>query len=508
MNIPKKVVSCLDRLIFICITTFLWGIVAHAYMFLDFYPSHDSLMIVTMDGNWEVSLGRFMEPIYILIRGAINAPWLVGLLSLLFLSLSLFIIIELLNIKRVTSIVMLCGLFTTHITITALYATYMPFVDIYMLSFLFACSGIYLLEKYKSGIPFSIVCLAISMGLYQSYISCALTLALFLILKKVLEGITLSQLKKTIFRYGICFIGSAILYLVLTKISLRLCNITLTDGYNGLNSLLKNGYKSIFRLIPNAYVHFFSCFWLLNGYNTIIIRFCKILLFGISCAMWITYLKEKNVNPIDKLIIGIFILILPLGIDFTFIMALGWAHILMLLSFGFLFFLIFIPFESIQIKGMKSIVQYYSIIIICCCMIFHNITYANGAYYYKNLIGKKTDFYMVSLINEMDRMPGYVMGETSVVVIGNFDTSYIANEHWGFEKYNDLIGMSSSSITYLDSFARYCSEVLGHPVNLVFAEDSIEYFSQLKEVIDMPVFPKEGFCKIINGTMVIKLQPV
>lgn len=506
MNGSKEVRSSQDKVILICLATFLWGIIAHAYMFFDFYPSHDSLMIVTMDEEWEVSLGRFMEPIYVFIRGAINAPWLLGILSLLFLSLSLFFIIELLNITRIVSIIILCGLFTTHITITALYATYMPFVDIYMLSLLFVSSGIYLLEKYKNGILLSVIFLTISLGLYQSYISCAITLMLFLILKKVIEGINPGQLVKTLIKYGVCLVASAVLYLILTKISLQLCNITLADNYNSLSNLLKNEFKSILKLILNAYSHFFSSFWLLSSYNTSFIRFCKMVLFGVGCITWTTYLRDLKITLTNRLIIASCILILPLCVDFTFIMALGWAHTLMLFSFGLLLLLLFIPIENIHIEGKKTIVQYYIMIITCCCILFHNIVYANGAYYYKNLIGKKTDFYMVSLINEMDRMPEYVSGETPVVIIGDFDMSYIANEHWGFEKYNDLIGMSPSSITYLDSFSRYCSEVLGNPINLVFEENSIEYFSQLEEVKDMPIFPKKGFCKIINDTMVIKLQ--
>lgn len=360
MNGSKEVRSSQDKVILICLATFLWGIIAHAYMFFDFYPSHDSLMIVTMDEEWEVSLGRFMEPIYVFIRGAINAPWLLGILSLLFLSLSLFFIIELLNITRIVSIIILCGLFTTHITITALYATYMPFVDIYMLSLLFVSSGIYLLEKYKNGILLSVIFLTISLGLYQSYISCAITLMLFLILKKVIEGINPGQLVKTLIKYGVCLVASAVLYLILTKISLQLCNITLADNYNSLSNLLKNEFKSILKLILNAYSHFFSSFWLLSSYNTSFIRFCKMILFGVGCTAWATYLRDLKINLTNWLIIASCILILPLCVDFTFIMALGWAHILMLFSFGLLLLLLlFIPIENIHTGGKKTIVQYY-----------------------------------------------------------------------------------------------------------------------------------------------------
>lgn len=63
----------------VAMSILVWGTIAHAYMFFEFYPSHDSLMIVTYDWQWQISLGRFAGPLYILIRDAINVPWLIGM---------------------------------------------------------------------------------------------------------------------------------------------------------------------------------------------------------------------------------------------------------------------------------------------------------------------------------------------------------------------------------------------------------------------------------------------
>lgn len=42
----------------IAMSILVWGIIAHAYIFFEFYPSHDSLMIVTDDWKWQISLER------------------------------------------------------------------------------------------------------------------------------------------------------------------------------------------------------------------------------------------------------------------------------------------------------------------------------------------------------------------------------------------------------------------------------------------------------------------
>lgn len=483
------------------------GIIAHAYIFFEFYPSHDSLTIVTNDWQWQISLGRFAQPLYILIRKTINVPWLIGILSFIFLGLSLLLIFDLLGVKNSTTIIILCGLFVTNIIMVNVYATYMSWADIYMLALLCSCSGVYLLNKSPQYLLLSMLLLAFSMGLYQSYVSCAIALMILHILKLALNGINFGQLCKMAFKYIICLIGSAILYLAFVKTSLYIFDISLSKGYNGLAGLLQTNIKALLTIIPDAYKHVFSFFKLLTGYNTMTLRICNLSILILSILAWRIYLKKTPIPFWNKLVIGIAILVFPIGMNFAFIMAMGWAHLLMTFSFNFIYLLLFIPHEHIlQEKRGGGERTYLLTILLCCFILFHNITYSNGAYYYKNIIGRKTDFYMTSLINEINHTPEYISGETPVIIVGDFDKSYIAKEHAGFEKYNDLLGASSSSITYLGTFSNYCSTVLGNPINLVVSEDEIKQVSQLPEVIDMPAFPTSGFCKIIDDIMIVKLQ--
>ena len=340
----------------VAMSILVWGIIAHAYIFFEFYPSHDSLMIVSYDWQWQISLGRFAGPLYILIRDAINVPWLIGILSFIFLGISLFLIFELLEFKNSTTIVLLCGLFVTNITTINMYATYMPFADIYMLALLCACSGVYLLNKCFKYLPLSMLLLALSMGLYQSYISCAIALMILHILRLALKGTNFERLWKIAVKYIICLIGSAILYVTLVKISLYIFDMSLSNGYNGLTTLFKSNIKTLFEIIPNVYRHLFSFFGLLTGYNTMALRICNLSILGLGIFAWRIYFRKIAIPFLNKLVIGIAILVFPIGMDFAFIMAIGWAHELMLFSFCFIYLLLFIPYEHIvqEKKKVKS----------------------------------------------------------------------------------------------------------------------------------------------------------
>lgn len=68
--------------------TFLFGFAAHGYRFLHAAFSHDSLLIYQDEAVVQTALGRFLQPVYWQLRGHICAPFLIGVLALLFLGLA------------------------------------------------------------------------------------------------------------------------------------------------------------------------------------------------------------------------------------------------------------------------------------------------------------------------------------------------------------------------------------------------------------------------------------
>lgn len=59
-----------------------------------------------------------------------------------------------------------------------------------------------------------------------------------------------------------------------------------------------------------------------------------------------------------------------------------------------------------------------------------------------------------------------------------------------------------SPITYESTYEKYFMFMLGRPM---VSADASE-FENREEVLEMPVFPKEGSIAMIDGTLVVKLQ--
>ena len=114
------------RLLLLCFAAvFGFGLAAHAYGFLNGSFSHDMLNALVVDNvetYWKMQLGRPGIVLYRRIfRSLIAAPWQLGLLSLLWLSLSCFLIAKLFRIHGKLFPVLLAGILTVSITTIGIY---------------------------------------------------------------------------------------------------------------------------------------------------------------------------------------------------------------------------------------------------------------------------------------------------------------------------------------------------------------------------------------------------
>ena len=169
------------ELVFCLIVTFIWGLVAHGYMFFNNFPSHDSLNEFygnQVNDDWKIGLGRFVVPIYRhVFRGNLTLPWLVGLLSLFFVAVAVFFTVKIFSINSKVLAILVSGIMVTNPTVIAECGTYLHDMDVNMLAMLMAVLAAYLWKEHKGFVPYAVavVMLVLSMGIYQSYISLTIT---------------------------------------------------------------------------------------------------------------------------------------------------------------------------------------------------------------------------------------------------------------------------------------------------------------------------------------------
>ena len=123
----------------IFLLTAVFFFAAHLYRFLSLGFVHDSLVLnQSGDDFWQLSLGRFMQVFYHRIRGNIPVPYIVGLLSYLYLAGSVCLLADLLSLSSTLSISLVSMVMCSNTTLTFASATFLPWLDAYMLALFFA----------------------------------------------------------------------------------------------------------------------------------------------------------------------------------------------------------------------------------------------------------------------------------------------------------------------------------------------------------------------------------
>ena len=258
----KKTTNEKECLFFCMLTTFLWGLIAHAYCFLHSSFSHDSLTAfyaTIYEEKAKIELGRFLAPIYRNIRGPVAMPWLIGFLSLIWIGLAVFLVVKIFSISSKKNIILISGITTVNITVIALLATYIFEADIDMFSLLMSILAVYIWKKrgWIAAIIIGAPCVMISIGLYQSYLAVTISLIMFASIIELLENKTLKQvILKDVKAIFMVLLGGG-LYYVLYKISYKITGITPLERTNVFKidaiTNLKVYYAELFK---NTYVHF------------------------------------------------------------------------------------------------------------------------------------------------------------------------------------------------------------------------------------------------------------
>ena len=169
--------------------TVVFSFLAYGYRFFSAGFGGDAAL-VSLSGQaaYQASLGRFLQPVYWLIRGSLVVPSVVGLFTTVFLFLTCWLIANLFGLNQTRDIALLSGLLVTHETLVVSGATYLPWMDVYALSLFFAVLGAHLLMSGGRRAWLSPVFFCLSLGLYQSYLPCAAALMILALARQTLDG--------------------------------------------------------------------------------------------------------------------------------------------------------------------------------------------------------------------------------------------------------------------------------------------------------------------------------
>lgn len=515
-------------LIFSLASTYLWGLAAHAYCFFDNNISHDSLAefcghLTDFNGilgnGLKYATGRFLTPIYKeLFRTDIAPPWLAGLLGLLWVGLTVFLVLRIFRIESKSLAFLVAGVMVTNITVSTLAATFFHDFDNEMFSLLLATAAVYFWKCHSRGVLLGAVLLAASMGLYQCFLFTAITFIMMVCIFALLDGERFQKVIVMGLRAIAMILLGGLLYYVLMKAALYLSHASLLTGtVNSLGNALKLTPKTFWDFSVAAYQNWYGYLWYAHSpYSGLLVKKITWILAGIIAVALTWGLANKRVHIWEKLLCLVLVFLLPYGMNLIYVLTQGAMHEVMVYSIwmSYLFALLLGNWLASEWKCINFCKQYIAkagtvINILCMMLVFvllyGNVQFSNGMYLKKDI---EYDAYLSLMSRVVDRMEeevAYVPGETQVVFVGLPED--LNDQIPGFEMHSLATGMWSTDILFeytRQRFQAYFDYVLCAPIKLL--EDS-QWNAMLEnqEVLGMPNYPAKGCIKMVDDVLVVKL---
>lgn len=281
----------------IIITTFIVGLIAHAYCFFNYLPTWDSI-INTQTVGATFSSGRWLLKYAGMIFSDYSLSWINGIVSLLFIGLSVIMLAEVFDIKNSIYRSLVAALFVTFPAVTSTF-TFIFTADCYMMAFFLVTSAVYVCHKYtKWGFVPAMILLACSIGIYQAYLSVFLVaVTILIIFDTSLSDIKFSELVKKYYKYIIAFIGGFVLYEVTLKLFLAVKGIELSS-YQGINDTGVLPPKEMIRAFAVNILNLLNLYGIdlfdLNG------RSIKIGLYSVICLLLLLAMLVLTITVIIK----------------------------------------------------------------------------------------------------------------------------------------------------------------------------------------------------------------
>ena len=469
------------------VATWVIGLMAHAYRFFNFLPIWDSMFNFQGVGD-TFYLGRWGLHYAGLLSSKFDLPWVNGMLSLCYISLTMILIVELFEMSDTLLIVLTAGVFVSFPTVVASFA-YMYTADPYMLAFLLATASVYLVWRFpKRGIVVAMLCLCLSMGTYQAYVGTAVILVLLLIVKQfAFEHINFMQAVRRDWKYPVMLVGGAVLYFLAQKIFMVRLNYELSS-YQGVNAMGVMSFGEYKQALKRSVLQFLELLGLKDGFDRQIYTEIHFLLLGLFAALSLYFVIKKKLyqKPLELAASVAAVCLLPVGaflINFTS----PYVTYHTLMEMGVCFFYLLLLLLLQQLNGKERVERFLRGcgIAAVCLLLYHNVVNSNIAYYHLNLSYHKSYAIAANLLDRMENLSEFGAVTTKVAIIGDYDAETMDLPALK----PDIVGISNQSFLNVPyhyvSLWNYCFGVQ----TCVATAEELEAVRASEEFYNMPLYP-------------------
>ena len=485
-------------------TAILIGLITHMRVFVHDIPNHDGMSSIHFDQNM-ITSGRWFLRVACGISSDYTLPWLIGILSLLYLGLTAVLLQRFFKVERALTAGLLAALLVVYPTLTSNFA-YMFTVDGYMLALLLAILAVWFVEKGKWGFLWGAIALGFSMGIYQAYLSFAMVLALYAVCRIwFFEGEVKEKAKQTIRYILMGGLGIAVYYGMLQM--LLLVQKTSLSGYQGIGEA---NHKSLVEIIVQLYKDFVvhtlkGNILMQKGFLTVCV--CALVLLADAIlirAMWKagsfknlwTYACAFVAAAVTPICFNAMLLISP-NVKYHSLMRYQW---------------VLIPIFAIVIldKHIGSFTSHkkqalfaWTGILLAALISYQYIVISNIGYFNLEKKYEKTYAYCLRLLEQMEETEGYYHG-MPVAMIGVVGDHYLPSTDDTVGVTDSFIGINGDYLFYTaDNYAAFMEYYFGVKMEVVPLEEMPDIVSS-EAYKALNSFPKPNAMKVVDGKLYIK----
>lgn len=503
----------------IALYTLIFMALLHGYRYVSLGFSHDSLAFAWQpDLEWQISLGRYMQPFYWwIIRGRIAAPFIVGVLSYGYMVGSVYGVASLLDLKAKTSLFLLAGLMCGSLAFIALDATYSHTADVYMLALMLNIAAAWLCLRGKRRVPSVLaaaVLLVISTGLYQAYLQVFTALTMVWALLRLLKTDD-RAIPEAVARCAQSFLALMLamaLFFVGYYVVMAVTGVEAVSKANSIGGMKVLSGAALVDMVKTTWKMPLRQLGRLQGRIAPLARMLTAVVLMTGAAATIFTARRSRVSAWQALGMAVLVLLLPFGMNWICLFCGGVVHDLMMYAY-------IVPLlaalaanerawnlaladEGKQI-GKKTRAAACVLPLAVLTLLFDRGIYANQIYLKKDLEYDATLSVMTRVVDRIEQVEGYIPGETPVEFLGDILRSQLAMTRPAFAHLGSLTGTEENyAITYADTFWMYLEDVMGYPIKR-FRETKNE--EQERVTDDMPCFPDKDSVQMVDGVVFVKL---
>lgn len=491
----------------------LFGLAAHGLALTNVIAFHDnvhyffSVGATYSSGRWFLGV---LGSLFTRFFGAPNcaSPLFNGLICLILSGLSAWVLAEIMDVRSRSGLLLLSGLLVASPAVAGLFG-YMFTAPYYLLAQLLCLSAAWVCQRRPDALGAGAggFLLALSIGIYQSYLPMGLCALLFAFAQELCrdEDSRARVLLLRVARYAGTAIGGFLLYFLFNQLFLHLKGAAL-DSYMGISQMGQNGLLPYIRRIPAAYHQFFfpgDGVWNVDLFPDnvrVLYYLCQILM----AALWLPLIwKLLRASAAKGICIALVLLCYPLAANLIYVMCGTYneMHLLMVCSLIMVFVpLPFLAEHTVLPKpGKKAVQRICAAVLALVCLSY--VRFDNFAHTRMAVYQTRSIEFFNRMVLRIESTEGY-SPELPLAYVGDCPNVETFQAVPGFDRDPLTPLLSHETFLYSYSWQEFVSFWCGFSPT----EADPAAFRDNAEVAAMPCYPADGSIRIIGGTVVVKLS--